>query len=66
MDDLVHWYVSYFAKEVEYGHLNKFTGNMSFQVNFREGVIGNMNIGVNQSVKREISHEQVFKANQKA
>lgn len=44
-------YVDYFRKEVECCRDGNFTGHLVFQVNFRDGRIGNMNIGVNQSVK---------------
>ena len=57
MNDMIKWYVSYFVKEIEFSHSSRFSGNMTFQVNFRDGVIGNMNVGVNQSVKKEVSHE---------
>lgn len=50
------WYKDYFDKEIDFAEENTFTGKITFEVNFREGNIGNMNIGINQSVKREASY----------
>jgi len=44
-------YLDYIKKELDYCSGSKFTGNMEFKVNFKEGGIANMNISVNQSVK---------------
>ena len=37
--------------EMEFCRRNHFTGNIIFQVNFRDGKIGNMNIEIKQSFK---------------
>ena len=29
-----------------------FTGNISFQLNYKEGIVGNMNIGLGKSVRK--------------
>lgn len=50
-------YVAKFREEIEFCEKAKFTGNVVFQVNFKDGNVGNMNIGVNQSVKLSDKNE---------
>lgn len=52
----LEWYIDYFAKELAVCKNNFFTGAIRFEVNFREGNIGNMNMEVKQSVKKEAFH----------
>lgn len=48
---MIKFYVEYFEKELNVARIGNFTGNLQFNVNFKDGSIGNMNMGVNQSVK---------------
>ena len=47
----MNWYLDYFEKELKVASENNFTGALTFQVNFRGGTIGNMNMEVKQSIK---------------
>jgi len=38
-------------EQVEYGYTTKFNGNIEFRVNFKDGVVGHVNVSVNQSFK---------------
>jgi len=44
-------YLEAIRYELEKLRDGKFTGNMDFKVNFKEGSIGNLNIGLNRSLK---------------
>jgi hypothetical protein len=44
-------YLNKIYEELEFCKKSSFTGNIIFQVNFREGKIGNMNVEVKQSFK---------------
>jgi len=51
MIDNLTWYLDAIKHELE--KLNpSFTGNISFQLNYKEGIIGNMNIEMGKSVKK--------------
>ena len=45
------WYLDYIKKEVEKLEQCFFTGNVEFQVNFKEGNIANINCNLKKSVK---------------
>jgi hypothetical protein len=44
-------YLEKIADEIKLCEKERFTGNINFQINLKEGKIGNMNEGVNQSFK---------------
>lgn len=48
----IEWYLEAIKHELEELEKGKFTGNMEFKVNFKDGEIANMNIGLNRSLKR--------------
>lgn len=45
------WYLNSIRHEVEQLNDKDFVGSIEFKVNIRQGVIGNMNIGLFKSVK---------------
>ena len=45
------WYLDYIKKEVDKLEQCFFTGNVEFQVNFKEGNIANINCNLKKSVK---------------
>ena len=57
IDEKVQKYVDYITKELIALKNGQFTGNITFKVSFMLGGIGNMNIGINQSVKLDTRRE---------
>lgn len=49
--ETLNWYLEFIRRELEKLEQGKFTGNVGFKVNFKEGGIANMNIELNKSVK---------------
>jgi hypothetical protein len=52
MNGNIEFYLEAIRVELEKLFEGKFTGNMEFKVNFKEGSIANMNIGLNRSIKQ--------------
>ncbi len=50
-DENTQFYLEFMAKEIEKLREGRFTGNIDFKVNWKEGSIANMNIGLNKSVR---------------
>jgi len=46
------WYLEYIDNELKKLEEAKFVGNIEFKVNYKLGVICNINFGLNKSVKR--------------
>jgi len=46
-------YVEKFKQELDFCNQEEFTGKIKFVVNFKDGHIGNMNVGADKSVKYE-------------
>ena len=46
------WYIDAVEHEVEKLENNKFTGNIEFKLNFKEGSCANCNISLNKSIKK--------------
>ncbi|GAG01521.1 unnamed protein product, partial [marine sediment metagenome] len=46
------WYLDFIKREIEKLKEGRFTGNINFQVNWKEGSVANLNIGLNKSVRR--------------
>lgn len=51
MTETLHWYLEIITHEIEKAINGKLTGNVSFQINFKEGGVANMNIMLGKSVK---------------
>jgi len=51
MLNLKDQYIKKIQEEIEYCQNVAFTGNIVFQINFKEGGIGNLNETVSQSIK---------------
>lgn len=51
MTDTLQWYLDVITHELQKAMDGKLTGNVSFQANFKEGGICNMNIILGKSVK---------------
>jgi hypothetical protein len=52
MSNDLEFYLEAIRIELEKLKEGKFVGNMEFKVNFKDGMICNMNIGLNRSVKQ--------------
>jgi hypothetical protein len=48
----IEFYLEAIRNELDKLKEGKFTGNTQFQVNFKEGMICNMNCGLNRSIKQ--------------
>ena len=46
------WYVEAIHREIDLLNEGRFTGNIVFQVNFKEGSIANCNISLNKSLRK--------------
>ncbi|KKL15542.1 hypothetical protein LCGC14_2504570 [marine sediment metagenome] len=44
-------YLEAIEKEIEKLEDGKFTGNIDFRINWKDGIIGNVNCGLNKSFK---------------
>ena len=53
MLDNIDWYIDCIKHELEKLQSGKFTGNMEFKVNFKEGSIANMNCSLNRSIRKD-------------
>ena len=51
MNETLNWYLEFIKRELEKLEDGKFTGNVGFKVNFKEGGIANCNVELNKSVK---------------
>lgn len=51
MDDKAKEYTDYIAKEVERKRIEKYTGNLKYKINFKQGGIVNINKGIEESIK---------------
>lgn len=47
-----NWYIESLMHELEKLEVNKFTGNIEFQFNFKEGSCANCNINLKKSIKK--------------
>lgn len=47
----VEWYIEYIKKEMDVLVVGDYTGKITFEVNFKQGGIANLNCQVRQSVK---------------
>ena len=52
IDITIQWYLDVIKSELERLKEGKFTGNTSFQLNWKEGNIANMNGGLNRSWRK--------------
>jgi len=52
MSDNLKFYLDTIQRELERLEQGKFTGNVEFQCNFKDGVIANQNITLRKSVKK--------------
>jgi hypothetical protein len=50
-DRRINWYLEALRREFEQCKEGRFTGNNEFKVNWREGSIGNINIGLYKSIQ---------------
>lgn len=48
----IEWYLASMRHEIEQINDKDFVGSLEFQVNIRQGVIGNMNVTLGKSVKK--------------
>lgn len=53
LDVNTEFYLMTISREIEKLEYGKFTGNVEFQLNFKDGVIANENVTLRKSVKRE-------------
>lgn len=51
MTEILQWYLEIITHEIEKAMNGKLTGNINFQINFKEGGICNMNINLGKSIK---------------
>lgn len=51
MNPVTEEYIIFMRRELEKLEQGKFTGNIEFKVNFKEGGIANLNASLNRSVK---------------
>jgi len=54
MTDNQKWYFEAIAKEIK-ELADNYTGNIEFRLNIKEGNIGNMNIILGKSIRREVT-----------
>jgi hypothetical protein len=52
VNENTEFYVTATRKEIERLEQGKFTGNVEFQFNFKEGAVANQNITLRKSLKR--------------
>ena len=52
MSNSIDWYLDCIKHELETLEEGKFTGNMDFKINFKDGAPANMNITLAKSVKK--------------
>ena len=52
MSPILQWYLDFIKEELELHQQVKFTGNVEFQVNFKEGSIANLNCGQKKSIRK--------------
>jgi len=45
------WYIEALKHEFEQCTENRYTGNIEFKVNWKEGAIGNLNLGLHKSLQ---------------
>jgi len=50
------WYLKKIKEELEACEDGRYTGNLEFKANFKNGGIANMNFGANQSFKAPDDH----------
>ncbi len=50
--EILNWYVEFIKRELGKLEESKFTGNVEFQVNFKEGGIANCNVVLRKSIKQ--------------
>ena len=48
----LEWYLKAIERELEQLSAGRFTGNIEFKVNWKEGVIANCNICLNRSIRK--------------
>ena len=48
----IEWYLETIRHELEMLEEGKFTGNMDFKINFKDGAPANMNVTLAKSVKK--------------
>lgn len=53
-DENIQWYLDFIKREVEKLKEGRFTGNVEFKVNWKEGNIANMNIILAKSVRNVV------------
>ena len=51
MNEVTKQYHDFIGRELEKLEEGRFTGNMDFKVNWKEGAIANMNVCLNKSVR---------------
>ncbi len=51
MDDNTKFYLDFITQEIEKLKEGRFTGNIEFKVNWKEGSIANLNCGLNKSIR---------------
>ncbi len=51
MNEVLKWYLDFIQHELEKLEGGRFTGNIEFKVNLKEGGIANLNCVLNRSVK---------------
>lgn len=51
MNPITEEYISFMRRELEKLEQGKFTGNIDFKVNFKDGGVANLNCILNKSVK---------------
>lgn len=50
-DESLIWYLDFIQRELQQLNEGKFTGNIEFQVNHKEGSVANMNVCLRKSVR---------------
>lgn len=55
------WYMSFIRYELEQHCTDRFTGNVDFKVNFKEGGIASCNIGQLKSIKMPLDGREDYK-----
>ena len=53
MNPTIKWYIESIEHELERLESAKFTGNIEFQLNFKDSMIANCNVILRKSVRRE-------------
>lgn len=56
MKENSQWYLNFIKRELEKLEEGRFTGNIDFKVNWKEGSVANCNITLNKSIRNIVKN----------